>query len=200
MREFNIVVIGVGGQGIITSMQVIAQAALNQGYDVKTSELHGLAQRGGSVPCHIRFGKKVYSPLVMEGEAHLIIALEPMEALRACYFASKENGTKFLINTYRITPLSIPILKLNYPKIEEINDTVRKFASKVIAFNASRIVKIETNSIIPTNVFMLGFAVAKNMIPLKKECFVQSIDQMIPKRFLELNHRVFELGYKAGLP
>src|SRR4030042_4394517 len=94
--QFNIVIKGVGGQGLITLLQIIAEAALSEGYSVRTSELHGLSQRGGSVEVHIRFGKKIYSPIVAQGKADLILGLEMQEGLRGAPFSNKK--TKFLIN------------------------------------------------------------------------------------------------------
>ena len=85
MKDFDIVLTGVGGQGIITLQKIISEAAIKQGYDVKASELHGLAQRGGHIECHVRIGKKIYSSLVRQGNADLIIALEPLEGMRATY-------------------------------------------------------------------------------------------------------------------
>lgn len=194
MKEFNMITIGVGGQGILTMMRIIAESALKQGYDVKTSELHGLAQRGGSVPCHIRFGKKIYSPLVMEGEAHLIIALEPLEALRACYFGSKQNETTFLVNNYKIIPISVPIMKEKYPSLNKIFENLKHFSSKVIVINASEIVKKEIGSITPTNIYMLGYAISKDLIPLKREFILEGIEEIIPEKYLDVNIRIFELG------
>ncbi len=194
MKEFNMVIVGVGGQGVITLMRVIAEAALEEGYDVKTSELHGLAQRGGSVPCHIRFGKKIYSPLVMEGEAHLIIALEPLEALRVSYFGSRENETTFLVNNYTIIPLSVPIIKERYPPLRHIVEDLKYFSRKVIVINASEKVKKEIGSIIPTNIYMLGYAYSKGLIPLTKKSLLKGIEEIIPKRHLELNKKIFEMG------
>ncbi len=194
MKEFNMITIGVGGQGILTMMRIIAESALRQGYNVKTSELHGLAQRGGSVPCHIRFGKKIYSPLVMEGEAHLIISLEPLEALRACYFGSKENKTTFLVNNYKIVPISVPILKEKYPPLKKIVENLKHFSTNVILLNASEIVKKQIGSIIPSNIYMLGYSIAKGLIPLKREFVLEGIEEIIPEKYLDLNVRIFELG------
>lgn len=194
MKEFNMITIGVGGQGILTMMRIIAESALKQGYDVKTSELHGLAQRGGSVPCHIRFGKKIYSPLVMEGEAHLIIALEPLEALRACYFGSKQNETTFLVNNYKIIPISVPIMKEKYPSLNKIFENLKHFSSKVIVINASEIVKKEIGTMTPTNIYMLGYALSKDLISLKRELVLEGIEEIIPEKYLDVNKRVFELG------
>jgi len=197
MKEFNIVISGVGGQGVITLMQIIADAALKQGYDVKTSELHGLAQRGGSVPTHIRFGDKIYSPLVLEGEAHLIIALEPVEALRAAYYGSRENKTIFLINNYRIIPLSVPIAKEVYPSLEKIKEELKYFSSKIIMINASDIVKKEGANIVLTNIYMLGFACYKKLIPLENKYLLEGIEEIVPKRYLDINKKIFESAFKV---
>ena len=197
MKEFNMIIAGVGGQGIITLMRIIAEAALKEGYDVKTSELHGLAQRGGSVPCHVRFGKKIYSPLVMQGEAHLIIGLEPLEALRACYFGSRENKTTFLVNSYRIIPLSVPVLKLKYPSMNEIVENLKRFSSRVIVLNASQEVKKLTKSIVMTNIYMLGYASSHELIPLSRDSLMAGMESIIPERFLEINRSVFKMGSRA---
>ena len=197
MKEFNMITVGVGGQGILTLMRIIAEAALKQGHDVKTSELHGLAQRGGSIPCHIRFGKKIHSPLIMEGKADLIIALEPMEALRASYFGSRGNKTTFLVNNYRLIPLSVPIIKEKYPPLRKIVEDLKHFSTKVILINASDIVKKETGSIVSTNIYMLGYALSKKLIPLKKKSLLKGIEEIIPKKYFEVNKRIFELGLRA---
>jgi indolepyruvate ferredoxin oxidoreductase beta subunit len=194
MKEFNTVITGVGGQGVVTLANIIAEAALLAGYDVKTSELHGLAQRGGSIPCHVRFGDVIYSPLVLEGEANLVIGLEPLEALRACYYGSKEHKTVFLIDNYRIVPLSVPILKEKYPSMEEVIDTLKDFSAKVIVLNASDAVKKETGSTVTTNIYLLGYASSKSLIPLEKKFFIEAIEETVPERYIEMNKKIFELG------
>lgn len=199
MKEFNIVIAGVGGQGVITLMRIIAESALNQGYDVKTSELHGLAQRGGPISCHVRFGDKIYSPLVMQGEAHLIFALEPLEALRTSYYGSKENKTIFFVNNYPIIPLSVPVTKEVYPPVIEINETLKDFSSKVISLNASEIVRKEGGNIVLTNIFMLGYAVGNDLIPLEKDFVIEAIKETVPKKYLGSNMQIFELGYNLKI-
>jgi indolepyruvate ferredoxin oxidoreductase beta subunit len=196
MKEFNIVITGVGGQGILTLGRIIAEAALKQGYDVRTTELHGLAQRGGSIPFHVRFGEKMYTPLVLEGEANLIIGLEPLEALRASYYGSKKNKTVFLIDTHRISPISVSILGERYPYIKNIIKKLKPFSKKVIILNASDIVKKETGDVIQTNVYMLGYAFSKKLIPLKKKIILNAIEKIIPKKYFEINKRIFELASK----
>lgn len=198
MKEFNVVIAGTGGQGVLTLMRIIAESALRQGYDVKTSELHGLAQRGGPIPCHIRFGDKIYSPLVMEGEAHLVIALEPLEALRVSYYGSRENKTVFLVNNYSIIPLSIVIDKTSYPSLDEIVETLKDFSKTVITLNASGTVKEAIGNIVTTNIYMLGYAVSKGLIPLEEKFILQGIEEVVPKKFLEANKKVFYLGFSGN--
>jgi indolepyruvate ferredoxin oxidoreductase beta subunit len=196
MKELNIVVIGIGGQGVLTLANIIAEAALKQGYDVKGSELHGLAQRGGTIPCHVRFGKKMYSPLVLEGEADLVIGLEPLEALRACYYGSKESKTIFLMDSYRSIPLSVSVLRHSYPSLKEINKLLKPFSKKTIILNASDAVKKETGDIIATNIYLLGYAISKNLIPLKKKFLLEAVREIFPEKYFEINSRIFDLGFK----
>ncbi|MCP8322118.1 MAG: indolepyruvate oxidoreductase subunit beta [archaeon] len=188
MKDFNIIVTGIGGQGVLTLTNVITWSALKEGLDAKASELHGLAQRGGAIACHVRFGDKVYSPLVLEGKADLVFGLEPLEALRSCYFGSK-NRTVFLVNTHRIIPLSIFITKEEYPSLSYVVDALKPFSDEV-AKNA-------TGDVIMANMYMLGYACAKNLIPLKRESILDGIKEVIPEKYLESNIRVLDLGFEA---
>jgi indolepyruvate ferredoxin oxidoreductase beta subunit len=199
MKEFNVVIAGIGGQGSITLAYVLAQAAFLKGYDVKTSELHGLAQRYGSVPCHVRFGEKIYSSVIMEGEANLIIGLEPLEAVRACYYGSKENGTIFVIDTKRIFPLSVQVCKEPYPSLKRIQKMLRAFGEKVFAVNASEAVKKLTGSFVASNIYLLGFCSAKKLIPIEKEFILEGMRKVLPEKLFDLNKKVFEEGEKEGL-
>jgi indolepyruvate ferredoxin oxidoreductase beta subunit len=196
MKEFNVIVTGVGGLGAMTLGRIIAEAALKQGYDVRTTELHGLAQRGGSIPLHIRFGNKMYTPLILEGEANLIIALEPLEALRASYFGSKRQRTVFLIDNYRLPPITVSVLGEKYPSMENIVNHIKPFAGEILIINASDIVKKETGNVITSNIFILGYTVGKELIPLKEKFVLEAISEIVPPRYLELNKKVFEMGMK----
>ncbi len=196
MKEFNIVVIGVGGQGALTLATIIAEAAMKEGYDVRTTELHGLAQRGGSIPIHIRFGEKMYTPLVLEGEADLIIALEPLEALRSAYFGSKKHKTKFIIDNYRIPPITVSAFGEKYPSYDEIINHLKEFSGSVTFINASETVEKETGSVLTSNIFILGYAVAKGLLPLKEDLFIKTIEEMVPPKYFELNKKIFEMGMK----
>jgi len=187
MDKFNIVITGIGGQGVITLVNILDEAALVQGYDVKSSELHGLSQRGGSVITHIRFGKKVYSPLVANGEADLIIGLELAETLRDSVFA----GTKtfFLVSNYLA---GIP----GYPEKQQIVDNLKKMAKdKLFLVPAGEICKKELGKDVVAGVYLLGYAAKHNLIPIKREAFKTALNSVIPEKFLDLNIKAFELGY-----
>jgi indolepyruvate ferredoxin oxidoreductase beta subunit len=195
MKEFNIVLTGVGGQGVLTLGVIIAEAALKQGYDVRTTELHGLAQRGGSIPFHVRFGEKIYTPLVLEGEADLIISLEPLEALRSCYYGSKQHKTIFLIDNDPIVPLTVSVLGEKYPTTKEIGSDLKDFSERIIILNASEIVKKETGNDIAANIYLLGYAIGNGLIPIKAEYVLKAMEEVAP-RYFEANKKVFEMGMK----
>jgi indolepyruvate ferredoxin oxidoreductase beta subunit len=198
MKEFNLVIAGIGGQGSLTLALIIAEAALEEGYDVKTSELHGLSQRGGVVPCHVRFGKKIYSSTVRTGKADLIIALEPLEALRACIYGSK-GKTVFLIDSERIVPISSSALGEKYPSNEEIKRILSDFSSKVFFVDASKTLKKEFRSAAGSNVFILGVASCSNLIPLKRESLFEGIRRIIPEKYFGMNKEIFDLGCKVKI-
>lgn len=198
MKEFNIVIAGIGGQGSLSLALIIAEAALAEGYDVKTSELHGLSQRGGTVPCHVRFGKRIYSSRVRVGKADLIIALEPLEALRACFYGSK-GKTIFLIDSERIVPISSSAFGEKYPSNEEIKKILSEFSSKVFFVEASKTLRKEFGSATGSNVFMLGFASCSNLIPLKKENLFEGIRRIIPQSYFSMNKEIFDLGCKVRI-
>jgi indolepyruvate ferredoxin oxidoreductase beta subunit len=198
MKEFNLVITGIGGQGSLTLALIIAEAALEEGYDVKTSELHGLSQRGGVVPCHVRFGKKIYSSTVRIGKADLVIALEPLEALRACVYGSK-GKTVFLIDSERIVPISSSALGEKYPSNEEIKRILSNFSSKVYFVDASKTLKKEFGSATGSNVFMLGIASCSNLIPLKRESLFEGIRKIIPEKYFGMNKEIFDLGCKVKI-
>jgi indolepyruvate ferredoxin oxidoreductase beta subunit len=193
-----LVIAGIGGQGSLTLALIIAEAALEEGYDVKTSELHGLSQRGGVVPCHVRFGKKIYSSTVRIGKADLIIALEPLEALRACFYGSK-GKTVFLIDSERVVPISSSALGEKYPSNEEIKRILSNFSSKVFFVDASKTLKKEFGSTTGSNVFMLGVASCSNLIPLKRESLFEGIRKIITEKYFGMNKEIFDLGCKVKI-
>ncbi len=198
MKEFNIVIAGVGGQGILTLKRIIATSAFLEGYEVKTSEIHGLSQRGGAVVSHVRFGEEIYSPMVLEGEANLIIGLEPLEALRACYYASKEIGTIFVVDTRKIQPVSVLVEGKVYPSLDEIKQKLSEFSSKVYLVDASSECVKKFGTILPANIYLFGFCIGAKILPLKKENALRAIESCIKPALVELNKKVFENGFAKG--
>lgn len=186
-QEFNIIIVGVGGQGLITLLKIISEAALFEGFDVKTSELHGLSQRGGSVEVHARFGKKIFSPLVRQGGADLIIALDFQEALKSSYYASKEK-TAFLINDF-----SSPVLTGKPLKKQGVLKNLESFSKEKILISASEICKKEIGKEVLAGVFLLSFASLKNLIPLKPSSILKAIEKIIPKKYFDINKKAFNL-------
>jgi len=187
-KDFNMVIVGVGGQGLITLTKLLAEAALIEGRDVKTSELHGLSQRGGSVETLIRFGRKIYSPLVMQGGANLIIALEVQESLKSCYYAS-EDKTTFLVNDYF---KSIPGKEL--PDKESVIRELEKFVKQVVVIGGTNIAKEKLAKEVLVGVLLVSSAVAQGLIPLDPDSLLSAIKKQIPERYLEMNIKAFKLG------
>ena len=193
VKEFNLVAIGVGGQGILTLAGIVAEAALKQGYDVKMSELHGLAQRGGSIPCQVRFGDKIYSSLVRTGGADLIIAMEPLEALRSAKFASPKK-TVLIMDTHQIPPVSVTTLGKKYPKISDIKKELKGFFKEIIEVNATEIAKKETGKSVTSNIYILGLASVRGVLPIKREILLEAIKENVPPKYFDLNKKMFELA------
>jgi len=189
VKEFNIVIVGTGGQGLITLLEIISEAALSEGFDVKTSELHGLSQRGGSVEVHITFGKKVLSPLVSQGEANLIIALEIQEASKACYYSSKKAQTIFLVNNFSV-PISGTTPKTSNQVLKELG----RFSQKAILVSASDICQKELETNVVAGVYLLSLAVVKKLLPLKPNSILKTIKKKIPEKYFELNKKAFDLA------
>lgn len=186
-KDFDMLIVGVGGQGLLTLLKIISEAAISEGKEIKTSELHGLSQRGGSVQVHIRFGKKIHSPLIERQKAELVLALEAQEALNGVYFSGKD--TNFLINQHFI-PIPFQVTKTE----EQINKELQKAAKAVIFIPAEKICKERLQNSVVSGVYLLGIAVAQGLIPLKPESLKESIKKIIPQQYLELNEKAFDLA------
>lgn len=197
LEKFDIVVAGIGGQGILTVAGVIARAALAEGYDIKASELHGLSMRFGALEAHLRIGKKVYSPLVKKGCADLIIALEPIEALRVTYYSGK--NTSYLFDTRPAVPNAAYLEKVNYPKISDILGAMKKISpgGRALAVDASDTAQAAIGTPVAANVFLVGRAAAENLLPVKKESLLNALPQIFSPALLESNKKVFELGFAS---
>ncbi|XOB41461.1 MAG: indolepyruvate oxidoreductase subunit beta [Candidatus Nealsonbacteria bacterium] len=187
IEKFNMLIVGTGGQGQITLLQILAQAALFEGKEIRTSELHGLSQRGGSVEVHIRFGKKIHSPLILLGEADLILGLEMQEALKAYSFAN--SGTTFLLNKKII---SISLAKSLSEK--EILKCLKKISKNIILVPAEEICQEKLGAKVVAGIYLISLASFKNLIPIKPNSILKAINKIIPKKYLELNKKAFKLA------
>ena len=170
----------------MTLLKVLSEAAFVGGFDVKTSELHGLSQRGGSVSVYIRFGDKVYSPLVPQGQANLIIALEQQEALNGLYFANKE--TVFLVNQYETPTMAQSASQT------EIEAELRKITKQVNFLPASEMCQKELSIEVVSGIYLLGYAVYHNFLPIKPEIIKEAIKKTMPEKYLDINFKALELG------
>lgn len=189
-KTFNMIITGVGGQGLITLLQVISKAALDKGLAVRTSELHGLSQRGGSVSVHIRFGKQVHSPIVPKGTASLVIALEIQEALNAVPFASAK--TAFLVNKYQ-SPTMGQSVSSSYVK-----NTLTTVSKKTFFMPADEITKKELGTSVVAGTFFLGFAAAKGLISLTENDIKKAIQTVMPEKYWDINMKAIDLAIKYG--
>jgi indolepyruvate ferredoxin oxidoreductase beta subunit len=186
----NIIVCGVGGQGILLSSDVLCFAAFNEGFDVKKSEIHGMAQRGGSVVTHVRFGRKVYSPLIEEGTADFILAYEKIEALRYAHFLKPGGG--FVVNDLVIPPMTVLVGEAEYPS--GIEEKLKAYGSLHL-LDATGIAK-ELGNIRATNITLLGGLA--NFLDFKPDSWHDAIRVNVKEKFVEMNLTAFNRG-RSGL-
>ncbi len=196
--KFDVMLTGVGGEGVLTSGVVIARAANLEGHYVRGVQLHGLAQRGGVIPTFVRFGSEdeIHSPGIMQANADLILAFEPLEAVRACYYARKEK-TIFVISDHRYIPVYSSILDIPYPKLGEITRRVIPFSKKVSVFSAHRLAKEKLGNMILGTTVLIGAATGMEALPLEEDNVRKAIETTVPGE-LEKNLEAFELGLKLG--
>lgn len=183
----NIMIVGVGGQGTLLTSRIIGKSALALGNDVKISEVHGMAQRGGSVVTFVRYGEKVSEPIVEEGTADVIIAFEKLEALRYAHFL-KEGGV-LVVNDCRIDPMTVVTGAMNYP--ENIIENLKKDYS-VFAIDAQKIAKELGNSKVLNSV-VLGYATKH--LGIDKDTVIKTVEETVPPKTIELNVQAFLRGY-----
>lgn len=190
METKNILIVGVGGQGTLLSSRVLGRIALDQGFDVKLSEVHGMAQRGGSVVTHVRYGDKVHSPIIDMGQADIIIAFESLEAIRWIGYLKK--GGKIFVNTQEILPMPVITGAAKYP--EGIAESIKEIAKEAVLIDALTLAK-EAGSAKAVNTVLLG-VLAKHS-DIAKEHYKEAIKKTIAPKFLDLNLQAFEKGYEA---
>ncbi|MBQ3038902.1 MAG: indolepyruvate oxidoreductase subunit beta [Clostridia bacterium] len=183
----KIMIVGVGGQGTLLASRILGNTVINEGYDVKLSEVHGMSQRGGSVVTYVKYGDKVYSPIIDEGEADIILAFEMLEAYRAMPYLKKDGV--MIANTQKMDPMPVITGAMEYPQ-----DIAEKMSKKInlVTVDALSLAQ-KAGNVKSVNVVLIG-VMAKNT-DIAYEKWVETIKKTVPEKFLEANLKAFEYGY-----
>lgn len=188
LKSMDVLMVGVGGQGTILASKILVHAAGAAGYDIKMSEIHGMAQRGGSVSTQVRLGEKVYSPLIEEGKADVILAFEKLEGLRWLNFL--KNGGAMIVNDQAIAPVPVLAGLAEYPA--DINGYIGSRVPGSLVVDATGIAAACGNAK-AANVVLVG--VLARRLPITLELWQAALEARVPARFLEINKTAFQRGY-----
>lgn len=183
----NIMIVGVGGQGTLLASRILGNTVINEGYDVKVSEVHGMSQRGGSVVTYVKYGDKVYSPIIDRGEADIILAFETLEAYRALPYLKK--GGKMIVNNQKMNPMPVITGAATYP--ESITEKLSAKADVLVA-DAASLAK-QAGNIKAVNVVLIGIMAKSTDIEYDK--WIKTIKETVPEKFVDINIKAFDLGY-----
>jgi len=190
-KIWSIVFSGVGGQGVILITEITALAAVKSGYDVKQTEVHGVSQRGGSVETQVRFGERVWSPMVTPGNADAVVGLEALEGLRSAHYAEAETGV-ILLNEHQIVPASVENAEQMYPSNSA--ELLIQKGYQVIQMPATKIAH-ELGDGRMANVVMIGRL--STLLPIPQEIWSDTLKKRIPLKYLDPNLKAFEAGRAA---
>jgi len=193
MHPYNIYISGVGGQGIIKTSIIIGESAMKKGLQVVMSEIHGMSQRGGEVSTQLKIGN-TYSPLIEEQGAHLLLAFEPLEALRSIQMLNQESYV--VMNTSPIYPYNLKKSKQTYPDPTIIIQELENHAKKVITLDAEKIAK-KAGHILSLNMVMLGGAITVPKFPLSKDNIIESMEVNLPEKSIIINMKAFNGGFNV---
>lgn len=193
MKKIDFILAGVGGQGTILASNILTEVGLELGYDVKKAEVLGMAQRGGTVESHVRWGEKVYSPLVEEGEVDFLVGFEMLEAGRWSLYLKKDSSV--IVNRYRIPPPAVNLGKAVYPKEEEIESMLKTIADRVLWIDAMKIAQDLGNPAV-AGVVLLG--VLSSQVGGSAEAWLKVVERLVPAKFQELNNKAFLAGRQAA--
>ncbi|MEY8572838.1 indolepyruvate oxidoreductase subunit beta [Oscillospiraceae bacterium 21-37] len=186
----SVMIVGVGGQGTLLASRILGSAMLQKGYDVKVGEVHGMSQRGGSVVTYVRFGEKVFSPVIERGEADVLLAFEQLEAARALPYM-KSGGTA-VVNTQKIDPMPVVTGQAAYP--QGLLAAMEEKGAKVLAVDALKLSE-EAGSQKAVNVVLIG-AMARHLDP-DEDLWLEAVRACVPEKFYALNEKAFRLGFGA---
>ncbi len=189
-KEYNILVVGVGGQGTILASRILAKAALDCAYDVKVSEIHGMSQRGGSVATQVRFGEEIFAPIITPGTVDAIISFERLEALRALGWL--KPGGIIIVSQQELMPMQVITGKAQYP--QDITERIKEAAGEANFIDAVTLAK-EAGNVKSANLVLLG-KLSKSL-PLPEESWLKAIEEIVAPHTLAINLKAFELGRMA---
>jgi indolepyruvate ferredoxin oxidoreductase beta subunit len=192
VKELNIIIAGVGGQGVVLLSEILGNAAVRDGFQVRGSEVLGMAQRGGSVFSNIRLGEDVFSPMTTDGKCDILIVIEPSEALRNIQYISK--STTVIMNTIKVIPATVSMGKSSYPEIEVIKENIQSVAGQVITLDAVELA-VKAGNRQTSNVVMLGAMFGSGKMPIKLETIKDAISERVPEKAVSVNMAAFDLGY-----
>ncbi len=195
-KEFNVLITGVGGQGVILMSELLGEAAVKDKLKVRGSEILGMAVRGGSVTSAIRLGEDVYGPLIPTGKCSALVGMEPSEALRNITCLS--NSSLVILNTAATVPFTVPLGQSSYPSLEVILEKLKKATEKIIKLDAAKLA-LEAGSQLTTNVVMLGALFGTERLPIKVTTIKEAIEKRFPAKAAPVNIKAFDLGYEACL-
>jgi indolepyruvate ferredoxin oxidoreductase beta subunit len=190
-KSIDVIVAGVGGQGVILATEILGDAAMRAGLEVIIGETHGMAQRGGSVVSHVRMGHGIYSPTIVEGSADAILGFEPIETLRALKFANQE--TMIIMNSKPIAPITVSSGAYRYPPFNEVVEKCRTFTPHIAILDAFGIAE-EAGSSVAANIVLLGALIATELVPVTEEVLVKTVTKHVPAEFRDVNLKAFEAG------
>ena len=187
----SIMIVGVGGQGTLLASRILGSALLQLGYDVKLSEVHSMSQRGGSVVTYVKYGDKVYSPVVDKGEADFILSFERLEAAR--WISYLKTGGKLIVNDQCINPMPVIIGAAQYP--ENIIGKIDALGADMLAVDALALA-LKAGNAKSVNVVLIGILASMMDIPM--DIWQKALEETVKPKFLEMNKKAFQLGYEAG--
>ena len=188
MKTTSVMIVGVGGQGSLLASKLLGRLLMDEGHDVKVSEVHGMSQRGGSVVTYVRFGEKVYSPIIAEGEADIIISFEKLEAARYASYLKKDG--LIVVNTQQIDPMPVIIGNAEYP--ETVLDELKEKGLNILDLDALSLAE-QAGSSKAVNIVLMGKAAKKFDIPYER--WIKAIENTVAPKFVEMNKKAFDLGY-----
>ena len=190
MKTKNIMIVGVGGQGSLLASKLLGRLLLEKGYDIKVSEVHGMSQRGGSVVTYVRFGEKVYSPVIDRGEADFIVSFELLEAARWTEYL--KPGGRIVVNTQKISPMPVITGAAEYPR--GLEEQMKAAGLEVDAIDALALAQ-QAGSAKAVNIVLMGYL--SRYFDFSEEDWMETMDRCVPPKFLEMNKTAFRLGRNA---